>query len=100
LVDSFDGGRVLSDGLWNRVVYTYGVGFIMRLRYVILLQIITALSLTYLYKSKLNDTYLRGVADGATAEKSQYHTDKVCSAWLFNTNLKEAKSRICGGKRT
>lgn len=25
--------------------------------------------------------------------------DKQCSAWLFDTNMKEAKKKICGGKK-
>jgi len=74
----------------------------MRLRYVILLQIITMFSLTYVYRSKLEDTYLDGVSDGLVLAK-KYVTDKekdsVCSAWLFQTSIKEAKNRICGGKK-
>jgi len=74
----------------------------MRLRYVILLQLITTFSLTYVYRSKLEDTYLDGVSDGLVLAK-KYVTDKekdsVCSAWLFQTNIKEAKNRICGGKK-
>lgn len=74
----------------------------MRLRYVILLQLITTFSLTYVYRSKLEDTYLDGVADGLSLAKkyvADREKDKVCSAWLFQTNIKEAKNRICGGKK-
>ena len=73
----------------------------MRIRYVILLQLLTIVLFTYICRNKIDDAYLEGVADGlAIAKKYVGDRDKVCSAWLFNTNIREAKSRICGGKKT
>jgi len=72
----------------------------MRIRYVILLQLLTIVLFTYICRNKIDDAYLEGVADGvAFAVKYPSQTDKVCSAWLFQTSLKEAKNRMCGGKK-
>ena len=33
---------------------------------------------------------------GGNAKQKQNELDKTCSAWLFETNAKDAKRRICG----
>lgn len=74
----------------------------MRLRYVLLLQLFTIVLFTYISRSKVDEAYLDGVTDGLSLAK-KYITDrdkdKACSAWLFQTNIKEAKAKICGGKK-
>jgi hypothetical protein len=54
----------------------------------------------YITKAKMEESYLDGVADGViVSKKYAMDRDKVCPAWLFQTNLREAKTKICGGKR-
>lgn len=72
----------------------------MRLRYVLILQLSTMLLFSYIANAKVEASYLDGVADGIIASKKYVmDKDKVCPAWLFQTSLKEAKAKICGGKK-
>ncbi len=72
----------------------------MRLRYVLMLQLFTMLLFGYVTKYKVEEAYLDGVADGVVVSKKYaIDKDKVCPAWLFQTSLKEAKAKICGGKK-
>jgi 2-methylisocitrate lyase-like PEP mutase family enzyme len=42
--------------------------------------------------SRVQLAYSAGFRDG----KNAFTIDSQCSAWLMNSDLKEAKSRICG----
>jgi hypothetical protein len=39
--------------------------------------------------------YSRGYADGADS-LSDKHVNEICMQWLFQSNLKEAKKKVCG----
>lgn len=71
----------------------------MKLRYVILFQLLTISLCIYTAREKIDQAYLDGVQDGVTvAKKYVMDRDKVCPGWLFQSNLKEAKVKICGKK--
>ena len=42
--------------------------------------------------TRVQSAYNAGFRDG----KNAFTIDSQCSAWLMNSDLKEAKSRICG----
>lgn len=48
------------------------------------------------------DSYNKGFQDGYEArrefEKTEKGRDAVCAAWMFESNFKEAKARICKGR--
>mgnify|MGYP006278524799 CR=1 FL=1 len=72
----------------------------MRLRYVLLLQILTCLVAYHMATKRIDEAYVEGVSDGVTAAKKfVMDKDKVCPGWLFQSNLKEAKAKICGRGR-
>ena len=71
----------------------------MKLRYVLLFQILTCTIAYYTAKEKIDEAYVEGVYDGVTAAKKfVIDKDKVCPGWLFQSNLREAKAKICGRK--
>jgi len=47
-----------------------------------------------LYMDKSKSAYRRGYQDGLSARKAP-PVDKQCVSWLMQTNLKDAKQRIC-----
>lgn len=61
----------------------------------ILIFIVAVLGAIWLFSSLINDkvqaAYKRGYTDGSTA----LAVDSQCVSWLMNSNLKEAKQRIC-----
>ncbi len=72
----------------------------MKLRYFIAIQLVTCLAFYYKAKEKIDEAYLEGVNDGIwVTKKNILDKDKVCPGWLFQSNLKEAKAKICGGKK-
>lgn len=65
----------------------------------ILLQLVTIALGVYLAKEEISKAYVAGVKAGiAASDKYVVDHDKVCPGWLFKTNLKEARVRICGKK--
>lgn len=71
----------------------------MKFRYFVIIQLITGLSCYYIAKQRIDEAYLEGVQDGVIAAKRYaVDKDKVCPGWLFQSNLKEAKAKICGKK--
>jgi hypothetical protein len=46
-------------------------------------------------KDGMKAEYERGYADGADS-LSDKHVNEVCMQWLFQSNLKEAKKKVCG----
>lgn len=72
----------------------------MKLRYFIIIYIVTCIVCYYVAKKRVDAAYLEGVQDGiAVAKKYVLDKDKVCPGWLFQSSLKEAKAKICGGKK-
>lgn len=72
----------------------------MKLRYFLLIHIATCVAAYYVAKVRINEAYITGVQDGvALTKKYVVDTDKVCPGWLFQSNMKEVKVRVCGGKR-
>jgi len=61
----------------------------------ILIFIVSVLGAIWLFSSLINDkvqtAYKKGYTDGSTA----LAVDSQCVSWLMNSNLKEAKQRIC-----
>jgi hypothetical protein len=43
---------------------------------------------------EMANQYSRGYADGADS-LSDKHVNEVCMQWLFQSNLKEAKKKVC-----
>ncbi len=39
------------------------------------------------------------IAHASNVTPAPVDINKQCSAWLFETNMKEAKKKICGGKK-
>lgn len=71
----------------------------MKFRYFLIIQLITGFSCYYIATKRIDEAYLEGVQDGITvAKKYVLDKDKVCPGWLFQSNLKEAKAKICGKK--
>ena len=73
----------------------------------LILDTIIIITLTcVLYHLTSRSEYERGFRDGfmSIPKPTPQHNittlekDKICSAWLFETNFKESKKRICGGK--
>lgn len=65
----------------------------------IFLYVLCALSLSFIayqwHKEQVSRIYVMAFADGiAAAPKS--NLDKQCVAWLFETNIKSARQRVCG----
>jgi hypothetical protein len=44
---------------------------------------------------EMENKYEQGYAAGADS-LSDKHVDEVCMQWLFQSNLKEAKRKVCG----
>ena len=44
---------------------------------------------------EMDNQYKRGYADGADS-LSDKRVNEVCMQWLFQSNLKDAKKRVCG----
>ena len=61
----------------------------------ILIIMASTLGAIWLFSSLINDkvqvAYKKGYTDGSTA----LAVDSQCVSWLMNSNLKEAKQRIC-----
>jgi hypothetical protein len=47
---------------------------------------------SFVLTTRVQSAYNAGFRDG----KNAFTIDSQCSAWLMNSNMKEAKSRICG----
>ena len=45
-------------------------------------------------RDEMDNQYKRGYADGADS-LSDKHVNEVCMQWLFQSNLKEAKRKVC-----
>ncbi len=45
--------------------------------------------------TRINYAYDRGYREGLAAQDIKVR-DQQCIQWMFNTNIKEAKKRICG----
>lgn len=63
----------------------------------VLTYVITFLTVIWLFSSVINDrvqtAYKRGYRDGSRT--SYKPSDVQCASWLMQTNMKEAKTRIC-----
>lgn len=46
---------------------------------------------------RINYAYDKGYREGLAAQSRQV-TENQCIKWLFNTNLKEARKKVCTGK--
>ena len=73
----------------------------------IILEMIIIISATFLLTHFITQReYERGFKDGVLSvpkptpnpSVSLLQKDQICSAWLFQTNIKQAKKRICGGR--
>jgi soluble cytochrome b562 len=62
----------------------------------VLMYVVAILAALWLFSSiattKAQEAYRKGYRDGFNA----LAVDNQCAAWLMNSNIKEAKSRICG----
>ena len=62
----------------------------------VIMYVIAFLGLVWLFAGLVTDrvqaSYKKGYRDGFNS----LAIDSQCSAWLMNSDLKEAKSRICG----